>query len=327
MRSGVLVILGVLTSACGAPAESPPVSPPTIAPPPSTSPSPPASVTPGPTAQPAPVLPTCVHTENPVYESTLVGDDLQLCFLEGDHVDCWSYSLTANTWTPHGRRPDVPKPVVAAVTVSGSTITACKPDRSDCRAIPFVPALQADEVAEVSASSDRSLVALSIGGGPIRVLDAAGKQVSVINGWPTAMSERGKPAFFRHTKFVGPALAAAIADTPVTSAIRLFDPRTGKKLGEIGGGKPMSDTIEPVELGAGQYAFVEFDTSAIVVHDVATGRLVRRYKIPGVEAAGYSLLVKAPDGKSLLGVQGAALYRLELATGKVARFAAPVCPS
>lgn len=252
---------------------------------------------------------------------------MTLCSLENDVVDCWTFSLATNTWAPHDRHPYAPPQAAAPVTVAGSTIMACMPDGSDCRSIAFSPAPKADETAEAWVNADRSLVALLVGGQPIRVLDATGKQLSTIQGWPTAMSEPKTPAFFRQARFVGPVLAAFIADTPVTSAIRLFDPRTGKKLGDVDAGRPMSDSLEPVALGADQYAFVEFDTSAVVVQDVKTGRLIKRYAIEGVEPAGYAVLVLAPDGKTLVAAQGAQILRLDLSTGKVARFPAPPCPS
>lgn len=215
----------------------------------------------------------------------------------------------------------------ARVTVAGSTITACKPDGADCRSIPFSPALRGDETGEAWVSPDGALVALLVPGRPIQVLDASGKRRSVIPGWPTAMSaDERSPAVFRQARFVGPALALFIADTPVTSAIRLVDPRTGNKLGDVAEGRPMSDGVEPVDLGANRFAFVEFDTSAIVVHDVATGRLVRRYPIEGVEPAGYAQLVLAPDRTSLLAVQGERVLRLDLATGQVGPSSTPRCP-
>lgn len=268
-----------------------------------------------------------MKADGSVYQSRLEGDSLRLCYLDGDVVDCWTYSLGTNTWAPHDRHPFAPAEAAPPVRVAGSTITACKADGSDCRSIPFSPPPTADETAEAWVNADRSVVALLVGGKPIRVLDGAGKQLSVIRGWPTAMSEPRAPAMFRQVRFVGAALAAYIADTPVTSAIRLFDPRTGKKLGDINAGKPMSDSGEPVNLGPDLFAFVEFDTSAIVVHDVKRARLVRTYTIEGAEPAGFSTIVLAPDGKSLIAAQGTRIFRLDLATGNVGRFPAPVCPS
>lgn len=308
--------------ACSAPAPSKPAPPkPAPAEPAPAEPAPPKPATPS-----APAAPSCVKDPaRSVYEWKLAGDDLRVCFLDGDDVDCWTYRIAANTWAHEGRHPFVDPPA-PPLTVAGSKITACKEDRTDCRSIPFSPALTGDQVAEVSTNADRSLVALQIESGPIRVLDASGKQLSVIKGWPTAMSGKNQAAVFRKTRFVGARLAAFIADTPVTSAIRLFDPMTGKKIGDVNAGKPMSDNDPVVDLGANRFAFVEFDTSVIVVHDVTTGRLVRTYKVPGVEPAGYSMMVLAPDGKSLLAAQGAKIFRVDLATGEIGRFAAPTCP-
>lgn len=288
-------------------------------------PTPPVVASP-PAAPPAPP-PTCLKSERSFFESHLEGDTLKLCSLEDEVVDCWTFSLATNTWTPLDRHPYAASQTAAAVTVAGSTITACKPDRTDCRSIPFSPAPKADESTDATANADLSLVALLVESAPIRVLDATGKQLAEIKGWPTGMSEPKTPAFFRQARFVGPVLAAYIADTPMTSAIRLFDPRTGKKVGDVDAGKPMSDTVDPVAVVADQFAFVEFDSSAIVIQNVKTGKLVKKYKITGVEPGGYSMLVLAPDGKSLVAAQGAQIVRLDLAKGSVARFSAPRCPS
>lgn len=315
--------LGLVACSASAPSKPAP-SEPAPAEPVAKAPPEPAPAKPTPPSPPAP--PACVKDPaSSVYEWKLAGNDLRACFVEGDVVDCWTYGLAANTWAHESRHPFVDPPA-APVTAAGSTITACKEDHSDCRSIPLSPPLVGDQVADVSANADRSLVALQIDGGPIRVLDASGKQRAVIKGWPTSMSGKRQPAAFRKTRFLGTRLAAFIADTPVTSAIRLFDPMTGKKIGDVNAGKPMSDNDPVVDLGANQFAFVEFDTSVIIVHDVITGRRVRTYKVPGVEPAGYAMMVLAPDGKTLLASQGATIYRVNLASGEVGRSAAPTCP-
>jgi hypothetical protein len=283
--------------------------------------------TPPPLPKHAPAAPTCVG-DAPRFESRVAGDTLLLCFHYNDRVACWSFGLATNTWLPRECHARANAAQLAPVRVSNKRVTACKPDMSDCRTIPlgFEPA--ADTPITATTNADRSLVAIIDATAWIRILDATGKQLTTIKPWPTPMSGGGKgPALFRSASFVGGTLAVYIADTPVTSAIRLFNPKTGKKIGDVNRGQPMSDSTPAVDLGKNQFAFVVFDTSAIVVHDVTTGKLVKDYNVgKAVEPGGYGFLAASPDGKSLLGVYGLTVVRIDLASSEVTRFHAPKSP-
>lgn len=278
----------------------------------------------GAAAEKALPAPACVGDAH-VAEASITGNALELCFVEKNIAQCWSFDLVTQRWTPRASRPYEFVAPLADVKVTGKTVAVCKADRSDCKSVPLPFTPLPDDPIGAAANADRSLIALTHPGA-VRVLDMSGRQLTAIRPWHTAMAGEKGVSFFRSAAFAGSALAVYIADTPVTSAVRLYHPRSGKIIGNVNQGRPMSDAQAPVALGKNQFAFVEFDTSRIVIHDVTTGRLVRSYH-PGKAAApgGYSFLAAPPDGRSIWGISGAAVIRFDTASGKVARFEPPRC--
>ncbi len=260
-----------------------------------------------------------------LYDHRRIGDTLALCYLETDTiVACWSFDLASATWTPrerHQRERSGLRP--RQVTVQPGNATVCKSDLSDCRTVAITFPVDNDRSVEADANADRSLIAVVTDA--IRVVDTTGRIISTIRPWPTPMSgEPNVPWSFEYARFVGPALATYIADTPITFEIRLFDPKTGKTIGEVG--KDMSDEFLPVEVQPNQFAFVTFEKSAILIYDVTTAKRIKRYDVePAKNADGYGALVLAPDRKALFLIRDSAAYRIDLATHQVTAFVAPTC--
>jgi hypothetical protein len=269
--------------------------------------------------------PMCMSPDPALYDHRRIGDALALCYLETDTiVACWSFDLVSATWTPRERhqreRSGLPP---RQVTVQPGKATVCKSDLSDCRTVAITFPVDTDRSVEADTNADRSLIAVVTDA--IRVVDTTGRIISTIRPWPTPMSgEPTVPWSFQSARFVGPALATYIADTPITFEIRLFDPKTGKTIGEIG--KGMSDEFLPVEVQPNQFSFVTFEKSAILIYDVTTAKRIKRYDVePAKDADGYGTLVLAPDRKALFLIRDAAAYRIDLATHQVTAFAAPTC--
>lgn len=269
--------------------------------------------------------PTCMSPDPALYDHRRSGDALALCYLETDTiVACWSFDLVSATWTPRERHPrERAGPPPRQVAVQPGKATVCKSDRSDCRTVAITFPVDKDRSVEADTNADRSRIAVVTDA--IRVVDTTGRVISTIRPWPTPMSgEPNVPWSFQSARFVGPALATYIADTPITFEIRLFDPNTGKTIGEVG--KGMSDEYLPVEVAPNQFAFVTFEKSAIVIYDVTTAKRIKRYDVePARDADGYGALVLAPDRKALFLIRDTTAYRIDLATHQVTAFAAPVC--
>ena len=121
---------------------------------------------------------------------------------------------------------------------------------------------------------------------------------------------------------LGSIIEVRIADTPVSSAIRLYDAR-GAKIADVFGGKPMDDSDPPLELGGSRYAFVSLNAYSLVITDVATGKQLGSYPLPG-EPLASNHLMRTPDG-NIAGVVGATAVVLDVAAGKLAAVAAPAC--
>lgn len=170
-----------------------------------------------------------------------------------------------------------PRPIV---TATATLARVCEPAGAPCREVALAGiTLEPDETLAGAANADRSLVAVW-GMGPVHVFDAAGKRTATIAPWKTSMNPDG-PSVFRAANVLGTTIEVRIADTPITSAIRLYDAR-GKKLGDVFRGQPMNDSVPPLALGGTEYLYQSFDLPRrILVVDVATGKQRARYAMPG----------------------------------------------
>jgi hypothetical protein len=187
--------------------------------------------------------------------------------------------------------------------------------------LPGVAAIRESDVAE---SADRSLLAVhgpwTGNGRSIYVFDAVtGTLRATIRPWKT---ETGDPVEFRRVAFAGSALFVAIWDSPVSSVGRLYNPRTGRLLGEIGGRDAELDETLAIDLGGNRWAFAAFDAGVLYVNDVATGARLPSIR-SGPQERGYVALQLV--GKTLVGVRSTGVMLYDVATRKASHHAVPTC--
>lgn len=308
-----IVILPFLV-ACGSPA--PPSAP--IA---NTEPVPPV-------APPAPVAPTCVRASSGFSEARIAGDGIDACYYmpqQGkDSDDCWRFDLTARTWSFTKRQPhaELPEPV-PQVTATATLAKVCKTDGSDCKAVPLSGiTVTPDDRIEGATNADRSIVAVWTSTGAVHTFEVAtGKRLATVKPWHTAMGPG--PSVFRSAHVLGSVLEVRITDTPISSAIRLYEARTARKIADVANGDPMEDEDDPVPLGGTQYAFMTIDTRSIVVVDVVTGREVARYPLGNDLTLARAVLARV--GSGLGGVVATTAFVVD-GSGKVATVTLPGCP-
>lgn len=271
---------------------------------------------------------TCLPEGSEPIEARVRDGAMLACFgvpnQRANRDDCWRIDLSTGAWRFAARRPHAEPAGRARVTATATSATACSPDGSDCRTIPLSGVIvHPDDSLSGATNADRSLVAVWASG-PVYVFDAAGKRRATIAPWPTPMSGAGNgPSVFRAAHVLGTVLEVRIADTPMSSEIRLYDALTGRRIADVFGGQPMDDTIEPIALGGTRYAFVTIDARAVLVVDVATGAQLASYPL-GDET--LSPTVIALVDARLAGVFGTTAFVVD-ARGKLSRFAAPACDS
>ena len=223
MRS-LVAVLGL--AACSPDAPAPAVTTPLAEAPGS------ASTEPQPQAAAKLSPPTCVTADADLANASRTPDNnLIACYRSAARAsdppidECWSFSLASAAWTPRDRHvfsSDTP-PGDASFKRAGSvdTATVCAPGHVDCRDVALPKGLvSADDLPTISATSDRTLVAVVTNRAAAHVFDIAGKPVTTLKPWWTPMAGEGNgPSFFRSARFANQALALYIADTPMTAAI------------------------------------------------------------------------------------------------------------
>jgi len=237
---------------------------------------------------------------------------------------CWRLDYATQKWTvvdTPAPEPVVPPP--APKLALATKLHVCAPDCRDVT-VAGIAAINGGDVAE---SADRSLLAVrgpaTDKGQPVHVFDAvAGTQLSTIHSWKTEM---GDPADFQRVAFAGRALYVAVSASPVSSEGRLYDPRTGKQLGRIGGAGAMIDESVALDLGGDRWAFAAFYAGELYVSDVATGKRLSSIR-SGPREGGYTALQLV--GKTLVGVRdtargGVMLYDVD--KRKASHHAVPAC--
>ena len=307
----------LLAAACGCSSPSPSPAP---------GPQPIANVAPAP---PPPPASTCIAPGAHPDEARLVDGALVVCYLVplpsgyADDADCWRFDLVTSAWSFATRKPrnDV-APRRPNVTATATSARACTLDGSDCKTIPLSGIkLSPGDTLEGATNIDRSIVAVWARWAPVHVFDARGNRLATIQPWAAGLAGN-RPSTFREAHVLGSTIEVRIADTPISSAIRLYDAR-GNKIADVFGGKPMEDSDPPLELGGSRYAFISLDAHSIVITDVATGKQLGSYPLPG-EPLTPNHLMRTPDG-NIAGVVGATAVMLDVAAGKLSSVAAPAC--
>jgi len=281
-------------------------------------------------APPPPPASTCIAPGAHPADARLVDGALVACYLVpqpsgyADDEDCWRFDLATSAWSFARRKPraDV-APRRPNVTATATSARACTLDGSDCKTIPLSGIkLSPGDTLEGAANIDRSIVAVWEGWGPVHVFDASGTRLATIKPWAAGLAGPNRPSMFREAHVLGSTIEVRIADTPISSAIRLYDAR-GNKIADVFGGKAMEDSDPPLELGGSKYAFISLDAHSLVITDVATGQQLGSYPLPG-EPLTPNILMRTPDG-NIAGVVAATAVMLDVAAGKLSSVAAPAC--
>lgn len=275
---------------------------------------------------PPPKGPSCVATGAEIASYVDSGDPVS-CYLvdaPGDNVDCWRFDGRMWAFVVRKHRPELEK---QPVTATPTEAMLCKPDQSNCKRVPLsgvvLPPDPEDQKLFAATNADRSTVAVWTHFGPIQVFDATGKQLAKIDPWWTEMAGEGNPPVgFREAHVLGNVIEVRIADTPISSAIRLYD-TTGKQIADVFDGKPMDDTGPPGWLGGTIYAFMSIDNRMLVVVDVATGKQLAAHQLG--EGVPLSSLVIAGTPSRIAGIVGDKGFAV--AAGKVSIVRAPTCAS
>lgn len=272
-------------------------APPASAPAPVADPAPVPVPTPAPAPVPAPAVAAipvaapiartaprtmCVDAEAEIASARRIDDTLELCLRipnDGAEVDCWR-AARDGTWRFARGLAQTPDPAAPVITATPTLARVCNADGANCREVPLAGVtVEADETLAGATNVERSLVAIW-GRGPVHVFDGDGKRRATIAPWRTAMNPDG-PSVFRSTNVLGSTVEVRIADTPITSAIRLYNAR-GARIADVFAGQPMNDSLPPLALGGTQYLYQSFDLPRrILVVDVATGAQRADYAMPG----------------------------------------------
>ncbi len=310
-----------LVAACDNAPTSAPTSTPTSTP---TTPVPAPRVAPLPADAGVPrVAPTCIAKDATVFDARFTANGwLLACYLEGGDDVCWRLDPATSAWSFALRHAHLDLPARSTVTVTSTDAQVCGTDGADCRTVPLSGVMTSpDDQLEGAANDDRSIVAVWAAG-PVHVFDAAGKRLTTIRPWQTPMTGGSGPSFFRQAHVLGSTIEVRIADTPVSSAIRLYNPR-GTKIADVFRGLPMDDSSPPLALGGSRYAFLSFDTPrSIVIVDVTTGKQLAVYQLPR-DALDLTILRVADNRIWVIGSQQ--VVWIDLATKKLAVATAPIC--
>jgi len=265
-------------------------------------------------AQPAP----CVTDFAVAQDAALDGDRVAFCDDRSKHASCFAVELATGKLAAARRPTRAPGPL-ASVTVHGKLATACRPDGTACKTLK--PTAYVDD-----------------GLGMIGVANAAGTRVALINTSEIETFDRrtGKRiAGFRAGK-ASCTLASFVADDTLLvhnaecgggQGTSWLATTRGARLAVVGDDQPI-DAMAPVLLGANRAAFVSARGDALVVHDVATGKLEKRIALGPASDDARPVLVG--DAHRLAIVFGGARWGdvavVELATDRVTLLPGHRCP-
>ena len=194
---------------------------------------------------------------------------------------CWRHDLASRAWTTAPTLPDdaVPHPP-GQIEVTPAGFKLCGADAVSCETLilPGIDTRQTDASITAATNSDRSLLAVFVGTGPVRVFDLkTRKQLYVVKPQKLSM----QPSFATGVQFAGPALYVKSAATPISTAGRLYRARTGTFLADIGRAGAEIDEVPPLMIGPDRYVFATWMMERLVIIDVRTGKVLRRIPLGG----------------------------------------------
>lgn len=228
-----------------------------------------------------------------------------------DDTTCWVLDVATSTWAQS-------KPEGAAkATVDATQIQACAADGKTCDTLATKLAIM-DDGGQAIANADRSLVA--VWAGPkLDVWDMKAKKVLAhIKGWKSPMGPGGNA--FQQAQFVGTSLIVWESWTPVSSAARIFDARTGKFLANVvKAGMEVSEGAIPV---GKNLAFLGFNSKLYLV-DPKTG-IANKSFVVNKDPGNTPLAGKIADGRIAIVFESAPVL-VEPTTGAITKLAVPAC--
>ena len=318
----------IVVSACGGHAPAPvPVAPVAV----------PVAVPVAPGTPPV----ACIDATAELESAVVTAHGVSLCAIgTGTAHTCWSVDLVTAAWTPRPALEPGDPDTAPVVKADANPIQVCAAGGSDCVSltVPRLP-VAPDASASTAATPERALVAVWTQAS-LRVFAVkGGRQLVLVTPWRTPMGQGG----VMFAAFAGTAVAVLGSYSPVSSVGKLFDAQSGKVLGAIGppgkNGPAEIAEVAPVPTGvADQWAFLDFTTSRLFVHETRRGKLVRTVDLfdaqdaqlagdTGHDQAG--LFAHTHDGAAVVVVPHAIgawpLVIVDGATGKATKLRGPRC--
>jgi hypothetical protein len=329
-----------LVAACGstpAPAPSAPATPP---PPPEPATEPVAAPSPG----PAPCLPAGEPWLNAAWYAEGV---VELC-LGGESQSCFGFDLATRALTPvpapsdqarvdRALLPGVERLDAAALEAAGNRHSVCASDRGPCREVT----LGEGRVEWRSFSADGAMVVYSLT--PSEPDAQIGRRGHAFVVFEVATGKLLKRHTFKDdslicggARFVGDLLFVAVDLCAGPAGVAWFmDPKTGRRLGDVGGPGPFGQYQPAVWLRERDVVVLEQTGLRLSVHDRRTGAYLRTVTLAtegelATEPYGNGLF-PLPDGDALVTLTGeslATVLRVDGTTLAVReRVEAPRCPA
>lgn len=226
--------------------------------------------------------------------------------------DCWSFDLAARTWSPTKPPADKPAPPDSPTPPDLATFTTTLVPCKQCKEL-VAEKVKPNRSARADLNADGSLIAVQVTYRAVHVFDAKSeKRLATIKAWKTAME-----GVMRSYELAGDRVVLYVADTPVSSAAKIYDARTGRLLAPGGDGESIADEADA--LGPDVRVFHKFDSGVRFVQSLRTGKILKRIDV------GREPMLEAHAGTLLVATQGNGLTVYDAATNKQARYEVPAC--
>jgi hypothetical protein len=273
-------------------------------------------------AQPRPR--SCIElTTHPVMVALDAGV-VSYCFEGTAKRSCYTTDLgtgavfeTAAPTTP-GKLPTTPPPVPPPpqVQVGETDVRICHPDGTACKT--FTPRGEIDPGLGITAAANDAGTLAAISAGPLV------ETYNLTTGKRIAQFKPGPKLRCFTLAFAGDALV--IGECGDAATARLVS-KTGKPIAPIGGARPIRPSGDTVHLGGTRWAFSARAGDTVVIQDVATGKVVRRFEVGPASETASAVLVGNATWLALVfgGTRASDVALIDLATGKVTSYPGKRC--
>jgi len=304
-------------------------------------------------AAPPPTPPACYAAPEDVKRRLLSAstpDERSISFCLGDDPlraegrqlpACFLLELASGTFRPRAPTAhevlELAAPPATTVEAAGTQVKVCR--AGACRALTVSGPVELD-MGQAAVSADGSLFAA--------ITDQVGTAPDAKESGHAAVYDVATGRLLRRLAIGGGSASISfVADTLVVtntpcagpcSTSWLVDPRTGKRLGAVGGADFNTSSLDPVPVKGDVWAFNEDDVlgevDRFVFQDLKTGRIVHRLERSAacpddsLDKTGCGVrMVHAGDGVALLGAGRNAgdITLLDARGATIARYRAPIC--